>query len=79
MIIIPPHARKQMEKRGIDEVDVIETVRSCEIIFEQINERFGVKKYSKLPLGFKSLIVVWYVNKNGEEEVITTYWRRDRK
>lgn len=79
MIIIPPHARKQMEKRGIDEVDVIETVRSCEIILEQINERFRVKKYSKLPLGFKSLIVVWCINKNGEEEVITTYWRRDRK
>ncbi len=79
MIIILPYVRKQMEKRGIDELDVIETVKSCEIIFEQINERFGVKKYSKLPLGFKSLIVVWYVNKNGEEEVITTYWRRDRK
>ena len=79
MVIIPKHAKDQMEKRGITENEVIETIKNCEIIFEEIDERFGTKIYSKLPLGMKSLIVVWYINKKGEEEVVTAYWRRNRK
>ncbi len=77
MVTIPKHARDQMEKRGIDEAEVIETIKNGEIIFEEHNGRMGTKKYSKLPLGMKSLIVVWLVNENNEEEVITTYWRRN--
>jgi len=79
MVIIPDHTKLQMERRGIDEREVIETVKNCEVIFEERNKRFGVKRYSKLPLGFKSLIVVWFINEKGEEEVITAYWRRNRK
>ena len=78
MVIIPPHARQQMNKRGIDEMEVIEAVKNYEVIFEEKNGRFGTKKYSKLPLGTRSLIVVWFINKAHEEEVITAYWRRNK-
>ena len=78
-VLIPKHAKDQMEKRVITENKVVETIKNCEIIFEEIDERFGTKKYSKLPLGMKSLVIVWFVNKTGEEEVITAYWRRNRK
>jgi hypothetical protein len=67
-----------MEKRGIDEIEVEETIKNYEVIFEERNGRFGVKKYSKLPFGLKSLIVVWFINENAEEEVITAYWRRNK-
>ena len=79
MVIISKHTRRQMEKRGISEEEVIETVKNCDIIFEEKNDRMGKKRYSKLPLKLKSLIVIWFINKNGEEEVITAYWRRNRK
>ena len=68
-----------MEKSGITESEVVETIKNCEIIFVERDERFGTKKYSKLPLGMKSLIIIWFVDKEGEEEVITAYWRRNRK
>jgi len=79
VVLIPKHAKDQMEKRGITENEVVETIKNCEIIFEETYERFGIKKYSKLPLGMKSLVIVWFVNKTGEEKVITAYWRRNRK
>ncbi len=79
MVLIPQHAKEQMEKRGITESEVVESIKNCEVIFEEKGERFGTKKYSKLPLGMKSLIIIWYVNKSGEEEVITVYWRRNKK
>ncbi len=69
-------------KRGITENEVVEAIKNCGIIFEETDARFGKKKYSKLPLGLKSLIVVWFINKSNksnEEEVITAYWRRNRK
>jgi hypothetical protein len=78
MIVIPQHARQQMDKRGIDEMEVIEAIKNHEVIFEERNGRFGVKKYSKLPFGSKSLIVVWFINKSHDEEVITAYWRRNK-
>ncbi|TFG19485.1 MAG: DUF4258 domain-containing protein [Promethearchaeota archaeon] len=79
VVIISEHAKEQLVKSGITENEVIEAIKNCEIIFEEIDPRFGTKKYSKLPLGTKSLIVVWFINKNNEEEVITAYWRRNRK
>ena len=79
LVIISEHAKEQLLKRGITEDEVIETIKNHEVIFEEIDTRFGKKKYSKLPLGLKSLIVVWFINKNEEEEIITAYWRRNRK
>ena len=79
VVLISEHAKEQLVKRGITENEVIEAIKNCEIIFEEIDARFGTKKYSKLPLGLKSLIVVWFINKSNEEEVITAYWRRNRK
>ena len=79
MVIISEHAKEQLVKRGITENEVIETIKNYEIIFEEIDTRFGTKKFSKFPLGLKSLIVVWFINKSNEEEVITAYWRRNRK
>jgi hypothetical protein len=57
----------------------METIKNCKIVFNEQNGRMGTKNYSKLPLGMKSLIVVWFVNENHEEEVITAYWRRNKK
>ncbi len=79
MVIIPKHASDQMERRGIDEAEVNEAIRNGEFVFEEQNDRMGLKKYSKLPFGMKSLIVIWFVNENDEEEVITAYWRRNKK
>ena len=79
VVIISKHAKEQLVKRGITENEVIEAIKHCEIIFEETNARFGIKKFSKFPLGMKSLIVVWFINKSNEEEVITAYWRRNRK
>ncbi len=78
MIVILKHAQEQIRKRGIDEMEVVEAIKNYEVIFEEKNGRFGVKRYSKLPLGAKSLIVVWFVNKANNEEVITAYWRRNK-
>jgi len=79
VVIISEHAKEQLVKRGITEEEVVEVIKNCEVIFEETDVRFGTKKYSKFPLGLKSLIVVWFINKNNEEEVITAYWRRNRK
>ncbi|MBD3255418.1 MAG: DUF4258 domain-containing protein [Candidatus Lokiarchaeota archaeon] len=79
VVLITKHAKKQLIKRGITENEVIEAIKNHEVIFEEINSRFGIKKYSKIPLGLKSLIVVWFINKNDKEEVITAYWRRNKK
>ncbi len=79
VVIISDHAKEQLVKRGITENEVVEAIKNCEIIFEETDARFGKKKYSKFPLGLKSLIVVWFINKSNEEEVITAYWRRNRK
>ena len=61
------------------EEEVIETLKNGNVIFEEKNDRIGLKRYSKLPLKLKSLIVIWFVNRNGEEEIVTAYWRRNRK
>lgn len=80
LVIISEHAKEQLMKRGITESEVVEAIKNCEVIFEETDPRFGTKKYSKFPLGLKSLIVIWFINKNNEEEeVITAYWRRNRK
>ena len=63
--------------RKLTENEVIEAIKSCEIIFEETDARFGKKKYSKFPLGMKSLIVVWFINIRNEEELITAYWRTE--
>ena len=79
VVIILKHAKEQLVKRGITENEVVEAIKNCEIIFEVTDARFGTTKYIKFPLGLKSLIVVWFYNKNNEDEVITAYWRRNRK
>ena len=79
VVIISEHAKEQLVKRGITENEVIEAIKNCKVIFEETDTRFGTKKYSKFPLGLKSLIVIWFINKSNEEEVITAYWRRNRK
>lgn len=68
-----------MVKRGISELEVIETITNCPVIFEESDSRFAKKKYGKLALGLKSIIVVWHGNDDNEEEVITAHWRRNRK
>lgn len=78
MVKIPPHARKQLAKRGINEIEAIETVKGGEIIIEEVNGRFGLKKYSKMHGTLQDLIVIWFFNKNGEKEVVTAYWRGRR-
>ena len=75
MVRIPPHARKQLAKRGINETDAIETVEKGEIIMEEVNGRLGLKKYSKMRCFARDLIVIWFFNKKGEKEVATAYWR----
>ena len=79
MVIISKHTRRQMEKRGITEEEVIETLKNCNVIFEEKNDRIGLKRYSKLPFKLKSLIVIWFVNRSEEEEIVTAYWRRNKK
>lgn len=75
---IPRHARKEMNKRRIDEIDVIECLEHGEVITEEKNGRFGLKRYSKLKGMESDLIVIWFFNKNDDKEVVTAYWRRRR-
>ena len=79
LVKISEHAREQLLKRGITEKEIIETIKNSEVIFEETDTRFGKKRHSKLPLGLKSLIVIWFINKNNEEQGITAYWRKNRK
>jgi len=65
-----------MKKRGIEEADVSHAVENGEILFEEHDRRFGHKRYSCLRGFSRDLVVVWFVNKKGEKEVATTYWRR---
>ena len=75
-IVISKHAKKQIEKRGIAQTDVIEALENGEKIFEERNSRFGLKKYNKLRIGPEDIVVVWFYNKKNEKEVITVYWRK---
>ena len=75
-IIISGHARKQMEIRGISEIDVIAAIENGDLIFKEKNHRLGLKRYSKLKMDFDDLTVVWFYNKTDQKEVITVYWRR---
>lgn len=77
-MILPPHARRQMAKRGVSESDVREALEHGEVIIEEVNQRFGLEKFSKLSGLLSDLIVIWRYNKNGEKQVITAYWRRKK-
>jgi hypothetical protein len=78
MIKIFKHARQGMDKRRISEIDIMECLEHGEVIIEEINGRFGLKKYSKLEGKESDLIVIWFFNKKGDKEVVTAYWRRRR-
>lgn len=78
MAKIAGHARRQIEKRGILLEDIEEAVEHGEVIIEEMNHRFGLKKFSKLEGLASDLIVIWHWNKRDEKEVITAYWRRRR-
>lgn len=73
------HARKGRRKRGIEEIDVMEALERGEVVMEEVNGRFGLKKYSKLEGKESDLIVIWFSNRSGENEVVTAYWRRKRR
>ncbi|MEW5955435.1 MAG: DUF4258 domain-containing protein [Candidatus Micrarchaeota archaeon] len=77
-MIVPRHAREQMRKRGIGEAEVSEALKSGSVVFEEVNGRFGTKKYTAMGFGDRDLVVVWFRNKTDEEEVVTVYWRRKR-
>ncbi len=68
-----------MAKRGITEIDAEEAVERGEVVMEEVDGRLGLKKYSKLEGKESDLIVIWFVNKLGEKEVVTAYWRRKRR
>lgn len=74
-VIISKHARKQMAVRGITDLDVLQAIEAGELIFKEVNHRFGLKKYTKLPMEKDDLIVVWF-SKGEEIHVVTVYWRR---
>ena len=65
-----------MLKRGISESDVREAIEHGTVIIEEVNHRFGLKKFSKLSGLLSDLIVIWRYNKNDKKEVVTVYWRR---
>ncbi len=75
----PRHAQESMAKRGITEIDAEEAVERGEVVMEEVDGRLGLKKYSKLEGKESDLIVIWFVNKPGEKEVVTAYWRRKRR
>ena len=77
-IVIPKHAEQQMEKRGISRIELLEAIEFGELIFEEKNHRFGLKKYSKLKTEKDDLIAVWFYNKKNQIQVVTTYWRRKK-
>lgn len=78
MVKFPEHAKKQMAARGIEKFDVLSAIKNYPVIFEEKNGGFGTKYYSKLPGIGRDLIVIWFWNKKGEEEIITAYWRRKK-
>ncbi|HLD48820.1 MAG TPA: DUF4258 domain-containing protein [archaeon] len=78
MIVIPKHAIKQMKKRGISDIDVIEAIERGDIVIEEANGRFGTKKYSKMKCLLDDMIVIWFFNKKGDKVVVTAYWRGRR-
>jgi hypothetical protein len=78
MIKISKHASQGMKKRGVSGIDLMECLEHGEVIMEEINGRFGLKKYSKLIGKESDLIVIWFFNKKGDKEVVTAYWRRRR-
>ncbi|MBI5176930.1 DUF4258 domain-containing protein [Candidatus Micrarchaeota archaeon] len=76
VIVIPRHAARQLEKRGISGDDVSEAVEHGEVIIEEANHRFGLKKFSKMEGLSGSLIVIWRHGRNDDKVVVTAYWRR---
>ena len=79
VVVISKHAKKQLEKRGLIEADVIEALEKGEEIYDQINSRLGKKIYSSVDVGANSLIAVWFWNRGGEKQIVTVYWRRKKK
>ncbi len=78
MILLHAHVRKQMEKRGISENDVREAVEHGDVIIEEHDPRFGLKRYSKTSGIEGDLIVIWFYTKTGDQHIVTAYWRRAR-
>ncbi len=72
------HAKKQLEKRGISELEAQDTVERGEEIFCEINGRFGTKHYSKTDYDDSSLVAVWFWSRDGSKEIVTVYWRHKR-
>lgn len=79
MIKISKHKKKRMKERGVDETDITNALESGDVMFEELNGRFGTKRYSKLEGLMRDLIVIWFMNEDDEKEVVTIYWRRRRK
>ena len=65
-----------MAKRKLGEEDVLEALEKGEEEYAQMNGRFGLKHITRIKVAERYMIVVWFVNKMGEKEVATVYWRR---
>jgi len=78
VVVISKHARRQLEKRGLSEIDIAEALDKGEMIFSERNSRFGIKHHSKADFPNNKLVVVWFWNKKQEKEVVTVFWRKKK-
>jgi uncharacterized DUF497 family protein len=71
-MIISPHARDRMKKKGITEEEIKTCLVDGKLTIQQIVK--GETRYGKIvELKDKKLVVIYTIEKNGEDRIITCY------
>ncbi len=77
-MIISKHAEERMKKRNITKEEIERCLVEGEIIIKKFIK--GEMRYLKeVDLKDKKLIVIYTINKNGEERVITCHPKRRKR
>ncbi|MDI6826324.1 MAG: DUF4258 domain-containing protein [Candidatus Aenigmarchaeota archaeon] len=71
-MIISPHARDRMKKKGITEEEIKTCLIDGKLTIQQMVK--GEIRYGKIvELKDKKLVVIYTIDKNGEDRIITCY------
>ena len=78
MIAISPHAEEEMKKSGINKEEIEQCIGEGKLITKQIVK--GKMRYGKrLDLKDRKIVVIYAIDKRGNEKVITCYPIRRKK
>lgn len=68
----------KIEKRGISKEDLASAINQGDVLFSEVDRRFGTKYQSVVPGLARNLTVVWFVNPRGLKQIVTAFWRKKK-